>query len=116
MAKTAGMARNKYNAIKVTADGRTFASQLEYRRYCELKLLQRRGLIEGLECQPKFNAIVNGEHVCNIIPDFRYYCKVENKLIYEDAKGCITPIFRLKNKLLKALYPEVDLRLIYDAR
>lgn len=110
------MARNKYRAVQVKDDGITFASKLEHRRYCYLKTLQKAGQIEGLVVHPKFKAIINDVLVCTIILDFQYYDKKLGKLIYEDTKGTIPPISRLKNKLLRALYPDVDLRLIYDGR
>ena len=36
---------NKYHAIKTTVDGITFDSRAEARRYRELKLLERAGVI-----------------------------------------------------------------------
>ena len=45
---------NKYHAIKTTVDGITFDSRAEARRYRELKLLERAGVIENLVLQPKF--------------------------------------------------------------
>lgn len=110
------MAYKKYSAIQVKDDGYTFASKLEHRRYCQLKILQKAGKIEGLQVHPKFQAVINGQKVCSIILDFQYFDKENQKLIYEDTKGTIPPISRLKHKLLKALFPEVDLRLIFDAR
>lgn len=110
------MGKSKYNAVRVTDDNIVFASKLEHRRYCELKLLQKSGQIEGLSVHPVFKAIVNGKHVCNIILDFQYFDKKANGLVYEDTKGAIPPISRLKFKLLRALYPDVDVRLVHDAR
>lgn len=110
------MSKSKYNNRQVKDDGITFASKLEHRRYCELKLLQQANKIEGLQVHPRFAAIINGVKVCSIVLDFQYFDKVTQSLIYEDTKGFIPPISRLKFKLLKALFPEVDLRLIFDGR
>lgn len=110
------MKRSKYGAIKVKEDGITFDSKLEHRRYKELRLLQKSGLIEGLQVHPKFAAKVNDQLVCNILLDFQYYDKAVNRLVYEDTKGVQTPISRLKYKLLKALYLGIDVRLIYKTR
>jgi hypothetical protein len=114
--KVSSMGKNKYGAIRVQEDGISFASKLENRRYRELKLLQQSGEIEGLQVHPKFKAIVKGTLVCTIILDFQYWDKKTNALVYEDTKGTVPPISRLKFKLLKALFPEVDVRLIFDAR
>ena len=46
--------RRKYGNKKITADGHTFDSKKEHKRYCELKLLERGNKISGLELQPKF--------------------------------------------------------------
>lgn len=108
--------RNKYGAVRVVDDNITFSSKLEHRRYCDLKRLQAAKKIEGLIVHPKFKAIINGELVCTIILDFQYTDLETGKLVYEDTKGAIPPISRLKFKLLKALYPDVDLRLIFDGR
>ena len=48
---------NKYGNTKVTVDGHTFDSKREYNRYCELKLMERAGLIKDLEMQKKFELI-----------------------------------------------------------
>lgn len=46
--------RSKYKAKKVTVNGITFHSQKEYRRFCELVLLERAGRIQDLQRQVKF--------------------------------------------------------------
>jgi hypothetical protein len=49
---------NKYRNIKTIVDGITFASKKEAKRYSELKLLERAGMITDLELQPAFNLIL----------------------------------------------------------
>lgn len=93
---------HKYGAIATTLDGRKFASKKEARRYAELLLLQKAGLIRNLECQASFPLTVNGELVATYIADFEY---VENcQHVVEDAKGVKTPVYRLKRKLMKAIH------------
>ena len=82
--------KSKYGAIKTTVDGITFDSKKEARRYLELKQAERAGDIEELELQPKFHLIVNNVNV--------------GKYVVEDCKGMKTPVYRLKAKLLKAIY------------
>lgn len=44
----------KYHSKKITRDGETFDSIKEYKRYCELLLLERAGEITNLRRQVKF--------------------------------------------------------------
>lgn len=100
--------RSKYGSQKVTVGGVTFDSQREYRRFCELSLLERAGKITNLQRQVKYVLIPSQkdekgkviERECSYIADFVY---VENgKLVVEDAKGYKTPEYRIKKKM--ALY------------
>ena len=102
------MRTNKFGNRKITHNGITFDSQREYRRFCELSLLERAGKITNLQRQVKYVLIPSQkdekgkviERECSYIADFVY---VENgKLVVEDAKGYKTPEYRLKRKM--ALY------------
>jgi len=93
---------NKYNAKKTTVDNITFDSKKEAVRYQELKLLERAGEIHFLKLQPKFSIDVYGEHICNYFADFAYI--VDENIIYEDVKGVKTPVYRIKKKLVEAIY------------
>lgn len=57
-----------------------------------------------LELQPKYPLTVNGEKICTYIADFKYWDAQKNAEIVEDVKGVRTPVFRIKSKLVKALY------------
>ncbi len=93
---------NKYSAVKTEIDGIVFASKKEARRYQELKLLQKAKKIHMLELQPKFPIVINKVKVCTYIADFEY---MENGFrIIEDVKGMKTPVYRLKKKLVQAVY------------
>jgi len=93
----------KYRAKKVTVDGIRFDSIKESHRYLELKTLQQAGVITNLELQPRYDVVVNGQKICYYKADFRY---MENGAqVIEDVKGMRTPIYRLKKKLVEALYP-----------
>jgi len=96
--------RSKYNAVKAELDGFLFASQAEMRRYSELQLLEKAGEIKDLVIHPSWPLKVNGELVCNYEADFQYYDIQKSALIIEDVKGMKTPIYRLKAKLMKAVY------------
>lgn len=100
---------HKYRAVRTEVDGISFASKREAKRYSELKLLEKAGEIEALEMQPKFPITVMGEKIATYIADFRYRL-VLNKArrlttpVVEDVKGFKTPAYRLKKKLVEALY------------
>lgn len=94
--------RGKYGAIKTQVDGITFHSKKEAERYRALKILRNIHSIRDLKLQPKFYLEVNGVPVCTYIADFSYYRG--DQLVVEDVKGFKTPAYRLKKKLVKALY------------
>ena len=93
----------KYNAKRTTVDGITFASQKEAKRYQELKLLERAHKIFSVIVQPRFDLIVNGKKCGKYLADFSYHTD-DGGLVVEDVKGVKTPVYRLKKKLVKALY------------
>lgn len=103
--------RNKYHARKVEFDGMTFDSEREARRYAELRLLERRGVIHDLECQVAFELIPaqkdkagkTVERKCSYIADFVYVDGVGD-LHVEDAKGMRTEVYKIKRKLMLFKY------------
>lgn len=108
------MTYRKYGNAKVTIDGRTFDSKAEAERYSQLRLLERAGVIRGLECQKVFELIPaykkNGKTVRAVkyLADFVYWEK--NKIIVEDVKGCRTDVYKLKKKLFEWRYPELEIK------
>lgn len=92
----------KYRNQPTEVDGIRFDSGKEARRWSELKLLERAGRISNLTRQVKFSLDVNGIHICNYFADF---CYDENgDVITEDCKGVRTKDYRLKAKLMLAIY------------
>ena len=124
--------RSKYKAVKTTIDGITFDSKKEAKRYTELKLLEKSGMITHLELQPTYDITINGAKICKYKADFRYFTvRQENNeqcynskgewqtptmtgdkegQIVEDVKGFKTPIYRLKKKLVEASYPGTQIK------
>lgn len=94
---------NKYRNIKTEVDGIVFDSKKEAARYGQLKLMERAGAISGLVLQPSMLLEVNGKKIGKYIADFSYYDE-QDKTVVEDCKGVKTPVYRLKKKLVKALY------------
>ena len=93
------MRRGKYNAVKVRIDGFVFDSKKEAKRYAELKLIMKKNLI----IHPRYPCDVNGIHICTYVGDFEYLTP-DGKVVLEDVKGVRTPLYRLKRKLVEALY------------
>ena len=91
----------KYRNKKITVDGITFDSKKEYNRYCELKLLEKAGLIEDIKRQVKFELIPKqeGERAVNYVADFVYYDK-NGEMVVEDTKGVRTKEYIIKRKLM----------------
>ncbi len=94
--------KNKYGAVQTIVDGIKFHSGKEANRYLELKLLQRAGEISDLRLQIPFEFEVNGMKICKYIADFAYQEK--GKRVIEDSKGVKTDTYRIKKKLMKAIY------------
>ncbi len=94
----------------VDADGIRWDSQAEYRRWSELKLLERAGQISGLERQVTVPLVVNGTKICALRPDFAFFEK--GKRVLADQKGFETRDWKLKWKLAVALYPNIEWRVL----
>lgn len=73
---------SKYHSRKITKDGMTFDSVKEYRRFCELLLLEKAGAITDLRRQVKFELIP-----AQYEPVERYSKKTGKRL--KDGKRCI---------------------------
>ena len=108
--------RTKYHSKKVTREGITFDSQKEYRRFCELSLLEKAGAITDLKRQVEYVLIpaqrepdkvgVRGgkikgktvEQKCSYVADFVY--TEDGKTVVEDTKGFKTKDYIIKRKLM----------------
>lgn len=98
---------NKYRNKKTEVDGILFDSKREAERWCELKLMERAGLITDLFRQFPIKLIPaqkdeNGkviERAVGYVADFVYTNKETGKTIYEDVKGVRTKEYLLKRKM-----------------
>lgn len=118
---------HKYHAKKVTFNGITFASQLEYKRYLFLLDAECKGLISDLQLQVKFTLIpaqyqsmprfgkrgqvlapkrVCIEKECAYFADFVYEVPDQIYKVVEDTKSSATrtEVYRLKRKLMLEKY------------
>lgn len=119
---------SKYNSRKIERDGMTFDSLKEYRRFCELSLLEKAGKIADLQRQVKFvlipaqyeryerysdktgkrlkDGIRTIEQECAYVADFVYY--QDGQRIVEDVKGykqsTAYAVFVIKRKLMLSVH------------
>ena len=110
--------RSKYGAEKPTYNGEKFDSKRELRRYKELELMEKAGVIECLKRQVRFELIPPQydaptitktgkqkrgkllERKCDYVADFVYYDREKGEEIVEDAKGFRTTEYVIKRKLM----------------
>ena len=97
----------KYHNKKVVRDGETFDSVKEYRRFCELLLLEKGGVISDLQRQVKYVLIPSQkegkktiERECSYRADFVYTDNETGETVVEDVKGMRTEVYKIKRKLM----------------
>lgn len=107
------MKQPKYKNRKIENEDGKFDSAKEYRRFKELQLLQRAGVISDLTCQAtyvlaesvKFSNEARAKPTLRYVADFQY---IENGVIVvEDVKSKITkenPVYRIKKHLMMSVH------------
>lgn len=104
---------SKYKNQKVIIDGIEFDSKKEAKRYQELLLLQKGGVIADLKRQvpytlvPAFNLNKKRYRAMNYVADFVY--KENDKEVVEDTKGYRTEVYKIKKKLMAYIY-QIEIR------
>ena len=93
--------RNKYKAQPVVTEEGRFASKKEYADWQALKLREKLGHISRLERQVPFELTINGIHICKYVADAVFW--EGGRRVVVDSKGVVTPEFKLKAKLMRAL-------------
>jgi hypothetical protein len=96
--------RSKYGAVPVVVNGIRFASKREAARYETLVMLERAGQIRDLKLQTSWPLLVGSVKVATYRDDFSYIDVANGELVVEDSKGVRTPVYRLKRKLMAAIY------------
>lgn len=97
----------KYGNKKTIVDNIKFDSKAEAKRYTELLLLEKSGIISELKMQTPFiiakSCIINGRKrpPMKYLADFTYL--LDGKLIIEDVKGKETEGYRIKRHLMKSV-------------
>lgn len=99
---------SKYRNVRTFVDGIGFHSKREAEAWTYLKRRENAGEIRDLRRQVAFQlfgSTENGKQVspiCIYIADFTYTETKTGRYVVADAKGCVTALFRLKAKMLKA--------------
>jgi hypothetical protein len=102
---------NKFNAKKTTIGGITFDSKKEGNYYRQL-LLQKKAKkdserVVSIELQPRYDIIVNSQKIGFYKADFKATFADGNIQIIDVKglkKGSAYALFRLKKKLIEAIY------------
>ena len=113
--KKAPVRKNKFGNQPVTVDGHRFHSKREAQRYSDLLWLQKANQIADLKLQPRFELVVNDICVGHYVADFRYVLTASGEEVIEDVKSpvSITPVYKLKKKILAAQIPPVKITEIF---
>lgn len=100
---------HKFGAVSTVVDGIKFSSKLEAKRYGELLILQRAGVIRDLRRQVKIALTGRDGPIltptgrqANYVADFVYVDTRHGQEVIEDAKGYPTPEYTLKRAILAA--------------
>ena len=93
---------SKYGNTKITREGITFDSMREYKHYLYLCSEVNAQEITDLQLQVKFDYMndANTNKLFTYIADFTYN-DLLGHLHVVDAKGCKTPVYNLKKKLIE---------------
>ena len=105
----------KYGNKKTQFAGLTFDSKAEARRYGELQVLERMGLISNLRSQvpielvpgAKLHGAARARPAIRLVVDFCY--QEQGTTVWEDTKGMETPLSLAKRHMAKALHG-IDVR------
>jgi hypothetical protein len=100
----------KMRATRLGIVGEWFGSTKEAKRWIALKQMELAGAITGLQRQPEFQLLMESrlsseETDCGkYLADFMYTDVAAKRRVIEDCKGMRTPVYRLKKKIVEALY------------
>lgn len=105
-----GRVRNVAPRSERTYSGVVYDSKSEALYAFKLDAMKASGEIKGWSRQVPFPLEVNGKLICKFVVDF-VVAEHEWDVIHE-VKGWMTPEFRLKLKLFKALYPDMPYKVV----
>lgn len=126
-----GAKPRKYRNEPVRVDGYAFDSEAEARRWRNLRLLEVAGQIAGLKVHPVYEVFAafhdsQGRRVRAITWEADFAYAEAGRRVVEDVKsrgrrkgkrwvgGTCTEAWRIKVKLFKARYPDVEVRVVWS--
>jgi hypothetical protein len=95
--------KNKYNNVSCRYNDYIYDSKKEVDYAKELDMRLRAKDIKGWDRQFKVSIDINGFHICNYFVDFRIF-ENDGSFTLIEIKGMETMIWRLKRKLLEAVW------------
>jgi hypothetical protein len=99
--------RSKYNAKKTLFDGVMYDSKAEAQFASILKIAMKATDVNErvilIERQHVYEIVANGKYIAKYISDFRVTYANGIVKVY-DVKGMVTPLYRLKKKLVEAIH------------
>ncbi len=102
---------SKYHNRKTVYKDRTFDSKREADYAARLDILKRakdpKERVEKIEYQIRIPIIINGVKICSYIADFKVTYG-DGRTETQDVKGFKTPVYKLKKKMVKAVY-DIDI-------
>jgi len=109
--------RTKYGNVKVVIDGESYDSKIEAEFHHHLKLRERIGEVYGIVRQKDFLIELSGQRICVLKVDFWFYDRRTLGMRAVDIKGgpTDTPVFRLKRKLVRAMFG-VEVEIVREFR
>ncbi len=98
--------QNKYRNIPTIVNDIKFASKKEARRYQDLKLMEKAGIVKSIEMQKVFPL---NDYAKTKREQIKYICDFfvkwrDGKETVEDTKGYRTQVYKLKKKLFETKY------------
>ena len=109
--------KNKLGNRKTIVDAITFDSAKEARRYSELKIMQRAGLISDLIIKPRFELVpkfkINGISFRKMEYEADYQYTENGEMVIEDVKGFKTEVYKMKKKLLHFKFANLCVKFIF---
>jgi hypothetical protein len=109
--------RSKYGNVKVVIDGESYDSKIEAEFHHHLKLRERIGEVYGIVRQKQFVIELGGTRICSLKVDYWFYDRRTRGMRAVDIKGGVsdTQVFRLKAKLVKAMFG-VEVEIVREFR
>ena len=111
LAPKLGRIRNIAPPALRTYAGRVYHSKSEAKYAFELDALKAAGRIKDWTPQVAREIVVEGVKICKVVIDFEVI-PIAGKPWYIEVKGVESEVYKLKRKLLRACFPDLDYRVV----